>query len=67
MVQKVIVSGNSLAVTIPNGFVKMMGIKKGDKVRVDKRLDRGQLILRFEGARQLSLSGQVLRKDPVSR
>lgn len=56
MTQKIIKSGHSLAVTLPSQFVKSLGVKKGDDVRVERRIDRGQLILRFKGAQQLRLN-----------
>lgn len=62
MVQKVIKSGNSLAVTIPKKFVTAMGIHKGDDVKIEKRLDRGALILHFSGALQMALNGSILTR-----
>lgn len=56
--QKVIYTGNSLAVTIPNNFAKVVGIKKGDSVRVEKRIDKGSLVFYFQGARQLVFSAK---------
>ncbi|KKU92492.1 MAG: hypothetical protein UY21_C0001G0115 [Microgenomates group bacterium GW2011_GWA1_48_10] len=58
---KVIQSGHSLAVTIPREFVQMVGIKKGDNVKIEKRPNRGALILRFKGAQQLVIAQNVLR------
>ncbi|MBI2430784.1 MAG: AbrB/MazE/SpoVT family DNA-binding domain-containing protein [Candidatus Levybacteria bacterium] len=39
MLQKVIQVGNSYAVTIPRGFADEIGIKPGQKVRVDEDFD----------------------------
>jgi len=61
MAQKVIKTGNSLAVTIPNKFVRTMAIKQGDEVRVEKRPDRGTLTYSFAGAHQLAISDSVFR------
>lgn len=62
MIQKVIRSGNSLAVTIPKKFVQTLGIRKGDNVKIEKRVDRGQLILHFSGVQQMALTGSILAK-----
>lgn len=56
MKQKVIQTGNSLAVTIPSQFVKAVGIKSGDWVKVEPKLEEGQIIYTFSGVRQLTLS-----------
>jgi len=56
MNQKVIKVGNSLGVTVPSGFVKSVGIKKGDLVKVKTILESGQVIYIFQGAKQLSLT-----------
>jgi antitoxin component of MazEF toxin-antitoxin module len=55
MAQKVIKTGNSLAVTIPSDFVKSAGIRAGDEVKLLVKIDQGQLIYNFSGAKQLSL------------
>lgn len=55
MIQKVLQSGNSLVVSLPKKFVKTLGIKKGDEVKVEKRVDRGTLVFTFGGVRQLTL------------
>ncbi len=38
-----------------------MGIKKGDRVAVERRPDKGLLLFRFDGVQQLVLSETVLR------
>lgn len=55
MLQKVIKAGNSLAVTLPSDFVKMIGIRPGDDVRVTPLPERGRIHYTFSGAKQLSL------------
>ncbi len=61
MAQKVIKTGNSLAVTVPSDFVKSIGIKAGDEVKLEIEQDRGQLVYSFSGAKQLPLSENFLR------
>lgn len=53
--QKVLQTGNSLAVVIPSRFVELVGIKKGDSVRVIKKPELGRLIYIFSGSKQLPL------------
>lgn len=62
MVQKVIRTGNSLAVTIPSDFVKSVGIRAGDTVRVKAEPDSGIVTCSFTGAKQLLLSEFILKK-----
>jgi len=57
--QKVIKTGNSLAVTIPAEFAKIVGIKSGQTVRVVISSDKGKLTCTFSGNKQLPLSGFV--------
>ena len=61
MTQRVIRTGNSLAVTVPKKFARDLGIKKGDQVRVEKRPDRATLLLHFKGIQQLIISNSVFR------
>lgn len=56
MPQRVLKTGNSLAVTIPSKFVKALGIKRGDPVRIEKRIDKGSITLHFQGAQQLPIN-----------
>jgi len=58
MQQKVLRTGNSLAVTIPSRFAKIMGVKPGDLVRVKAELRKSMLTLTFSGSGQLSLLSQ---------
>lgn len=48
--------GNSIGITVPAKFVKSVGIKVGDTVKVKTILETGQVIYTFKGAKQLSLS-----------
>ena len=51
--------GNSLGVTVPAKFVKAVGVKVGDQVKVKTKLDTGQIIYTFKGAKQLSLTNSL--------
>ncbi len=51
MVQKVIVVGNSLAVTIPKDSAEKLRIKAGDKVEVSAHPSTGVLTIRTERKR----------------
>lgn len=55
MAQKVIKTGNSLAVTIPVWFVKSSGIKVGDEVKVKMEPEKNRIIYYFAGTKQLPL------------
>lgn len=55
MKQKVIRVGNSKAVVIPAGFVKSVGVKIGDEVRVKTEPERGRVTYIFKGVKQLRL------------
>lgn len=50
MVQKIIQVGNSLAITIPSGFVKEVGLQAGQTIRVDQ--DRDEQILTVQPVQQ---------------
>ncbi len=52
MAQKVIVVGNSLAVTIPKDSAEKLRIKAGDRVEVSAHLVSGVLTVRREEARE---------------
>lgn len=60
MAQKVIRTGNSVAVTIPSEFVKDLGIRAGDMVKVQTQKDKGKIVLTFSGVRQLPLGENFL-------
>lgn len=48
--------GNSIGVTVPSKFIKSVGVKIGDNVKVKIKLSTGQVIYTFKGAKQLSLT-----------
>jgi len=48
--------GNSIGVTVPSQFVKTVGIRVGDSVKVKTILETGQVIYTFQGVKQLSLN-----------
>lgn len=60
--QKIIRTGNSLAVTIPARFVHMVGIKAGQEVRVKLDPATGQVVYTFSGSKQLPLSQNFIKK-----
>lgn len=53
--QKIIRTGNSLAVTIPSFLVRSVGVKPGQEVEVRIEPDKGQMVCHFFGNTQLSL------------
>lgn len=55
MKQKVIKAGNSTAVTVPAKFVKMVGVKVGDTIKVKTLPETGKVIYSFSGVHQLRL------------
>lgn len=55
MHQKILKTGNSLAVTIPSNFVKILGLKSGMEVIVKSDLAKGTLKCTFAGTGQLPL------------
>lgn len=60
--QKIIRTGNSLAVTIPAEFVRTVGIKAGQEVTVKLEPETGKVNYTFSGTKQLPLSKNFLRK-----
>lgn len=62
MAQKVIRTGNSVAVTIPSDFVKDLGIRVGDPVKVKLEKDKGRITFSFAGAKQLPLAESFLHQ-----
>ncbi|MBI4066919.1 AbrB/MazE/SpoVT family DNA-binding domain-containing protein [Candidatus Gottesmanbacteria bacterium] len=63
MAQKVIKTGNSLAVVIPSKITKVMGIKRGDSVKIKSISERANIILSFPKLMQLPLSlGRIQKK-----
>ncbi len=59
--QKVIKTGNSLAVTIPSDFVKLIGIRAGDEVKLEVESEKAKVSYFFSGMQQLSLSENFLK------
>lgn len=55
MLQKVIKTGNSLALTVPSDFAKALGIKAGQEVKTQFNISSGILKYSFPGASQLPL------------
>lgn len=55
MRQKVLKTGNSLAVVVPADFVKKFGVEAGDQVVVDRNLKKASLTYHFPTPRQLQL------------
>lgn len=60
--QKIIKTGNSLAVTIPSRFVDMVGIKAGEEVLVNAEPEKGRIVCLFSGSKQLPLSQNFVKK-----
>ncbi len=60
--QKVIKTGNSLALTIPAKFVKDLGIRAGDSVKTIFEREKGRIIYIFSGIKQLPLSESFFQK-----
>lgn len=56
---KIIQSGNSLGVTIPKKFAKIIGAKRGDEVKIKKLPQKAQMIITFNGPKQLVLSNKI--------
>lgn len=57
--QKIIRTGNSLAVTIPSFLVRSVGIRAGKEVLVRIEPDKGRMICNFFGHAQLPLLKNV--------
>lgn len=62
MSQKILKTGNSLAVVIPADFIKDIGAKAGDEVKVFPKPEKGKVLYKFSGACQLPLSENFLTK-----
>ena len=60
MIQKVVKTGNSLAVTIPSKFVKKVGLKAGDRVKSQIKAEDNKITYTFLDTRQLPLSDKFL-------
>lgn len=55
MDQKILQTGNSLAVTIPSEFAKTLGLRHGQPAHVKLDLPSGRLTVTFTSSGQLSL------------
>jgi len=62
MKQKIMQVGNSLGVTVPVDFVKAVGVKAGDMVKVKKRPGTGEVIYKFSGIQQLMIASDILKR-----
>lgn len=62
MLHKVIKTGNSLSVTIPSKFAKRVGIKAGDNVKSEIKLEDNTIEYTFLEVRQLPLSRSFIKK-----
>lgn len=63
MVHKILKTGNSLAVVIPADFVKNIGVKAGDEVKVFPKVEEAEILFKFSGTQQLPLSENFLKKQ----
>lgn len=57
---KIFKTGNSLAVTVPSHFVEALGLRPGDKVQVESWVEKGQVVYKFSGIRQLPLGEDLI-------
>ncbi|OGG24327.1 hypothetical protein A3A79_04040 [Candidatus Gottesmanbacteria bacterium RIFCSPLOWO2_01_FULL_43_11b] len=62
MTQKVLRTGNSIAVVIPSKFARDVAIKPGDPVHVSSDRKRGKITYTFANVTQLSLLNSPSRK-----
>lgn len=62
MKQKIMKVGSSLGVTVPADFIKVVGIKAGDRVEVRKKIETGEIIYKFSGIHQLTINSKFLKK-----
>lgn len=53
--QKVLQTGNSLAVVIPAQFIKDLGIRRGDNVNVVTLPEKSEMVVKFTQSKQLPL------------
>ena len=65
--QKIIKTGNSLAVTIPSRFAQSLGLKSSGEVEVEVKPETGQVIYSFSGTKQLPLSQTLIRKKRIKK
>jgi antitoxin component of MazEF toxin-antitoxin module len=60
--QKIIKTGNSLAVTVPSSFVKMIGIKAGEEALAEVKPEEGRITYHFSGSKQLALAQNLMKR-----
>jgi antitoxin component of MazEF toxin-antitoxin module len=65
MIQKVVKTGNSLAVTVPSKFVKIAGLKAGDRVKSTIKAETNTIAYKFLDTRQLPLSNTILKQKSI--
>jgi len=65
MPQKVIKTGNSAAVTIPANFIKDLGVRIGDPVKVKLDPENNKIVYFFSGTKQLLLSENFIKRKRV--
>lgn len=65
--QKIIRTGNSLAVTIPSDFVRDVGVKAGQTVQVKINPETGEITYTFSGSRQLPLARSFTKRRKAKR
>lgn len=59
--QKIIKTGNSLVVTVPSDFVKSVGIKASDEVKVKVSPEKAEVTYIFSGLKQLPLAKGLVK------
>jgi antitoxin component of MazEF toxin-antitoxin module len=67
MMQKVVKTGHSLAVTVPSVFVKKVGLKAGDRVSSEISFETSAITYNFLDTRQLPLSAKFLNENPAKQ
>ena len=65
MDQKLIKTGNSLAITVPANFVKLIGVRQGDIIKVSVDPGKGKMTCIFPGVKQLPLSENFLKVKKI--
>jgi len=65
--QKIIRTGNSLAVTIPAHLVRELGVRAGNEVEVKSEAGRSRMVCNFSGSGQLVLGEEFLGKRKKKR
>ena len=67
MARKIIKTGNSAAVTIPANFIKDLGIRIGDPVKIKLDPENNKITYIFSGTKQLPLSETFLKKKRAKK